>query len=46
VAAWAVTGAEKSVGGATVRGESAARVKARRWRAKGEPMKLSYFHSF
>jgi hypothetical protein len=34
------------VGGATVRGEGAGQVKARRWRAKGEPMELSYFHSF
>jgi hypothetical protein len=29
-----------------VRGEGATRVKARRWRAKGEPIELSCFHSF
>jgi hypothetical protein len=33
-------------GGATVRGEGAGRVKAQRWRGKGEPMRLSYFHTF
>jgi hypothetical protein len=32
--------------GRDVRGEGAGRVKARRWRAKGEPMGLSYFHTF
>jgi hypothetical protein len=33
-------------GGATVRGEGTGRVKARRWSSKGEPMGLSYFHTF
>jgi hypothetical protein len=33
-------------GGGGRRGEGAGRVNARRWRVKGEPMRLSYFHTF
>jgi hypothetical protein len=39
---WAVTG-EKMFGAG---GEGAERVNARRGKGKGEPMRLSYFHTF
>jgi hypothetical protein len=50
--AWPVSGDDKEpptavgVDGRKRRGEGAGRVNARRWRVKGEPMGLSYFHTF
>jgi hypothetical protein len=36
----------KNIWGRGRRGEGAGRVNVRRWRVKGEPMRLSYFHTF